>query len=122
MPGQFFPRPEVSRRRQVVGELAALWHLAWPILIGQLSGQQARLGLESFLTFVAVFSVNLAILNLLPIPVLDGGRLLFLLAEGVRRRPLSVGLRTRLSQLGVALLLAIMALALVNDLLRVLGR
>lgn len=82
----------------------------------------AQIGLEPFLAFIALFSVNLAVLNLLPIPVLDGGRLVFLLAEGIRRRPLSVGLRTRLSQAGVALLLAIMALALVNDLLRVFGR
>jgi regulator of sigma E protease len=96
--------------------------LGGPIFIGQLSGQVAQIGLEPFLAFIALFSVNLAVLNLLPIPVLDGGRLLLLLAEGVRRRPLSVALRTRLSQVGVALLLAIMALALVNDLLRVLGR
>jgi regulator of sigma E protease len=96
--------------------------LGGPIFIGQLSGQVAQIGLEPFLAFIALFSVNLAVLNLLPIPVLDGGRLLFLLVEGVRRRPLSVGVRTRLSQVGVAVLLAIMALALVNDLLRVFGR
>jgi regulator of sigma E protease len=96
--------------------------LGGPIFIGQLSGQVAQIGLEPFLAFIALFSVNLAVLNLLPIPVLDGGRLLLLLAEGVRGRPLSAVLRTRLSQVGVALLLAIMALALVNDLLRVFGR
>jgi regulator of sigma E protease len=96
--------------------------LGGPIFIGQLSGQVAQIGLEPFLAFIALFSVNLAVLNLLPIPVLDGGRLLLLAAEGVRRRPLSTVLRTRLSQVGVALLLAIMALALVNDLLRVFGR
>jgi regulator of sigma E protease len=96
--------------------------LGGPIFIGQLSGQVAQIGLEPFLAFIALFSVNLAVLNLLPIPVLDGGRLLLLLAEGIRRRPLSVVLRTRLSQVGVAVLLAIMALALVNDLLRVFGR
>jgi regulator of sigma E protease len=61
------------------------------------------------------------VLNLLPIPVLDGGRLVFLLAEGVLRRPLSRGLRLRLSQLGVALLAAIMLLALTNDVLRLFG-
>jgi regulator of sigma E protease len=105
----------------IVGQVSPR-ELGGPIFIGQLSGQVAQIGLEPFLAFIALFSVNLAVLNLLPIPVLDGGRLVFLLAEGIRRRPLSVGLRTRLSQAGVALLLAIMALALVNDLLRVFGR
>ncbi|MBI2401411.1 MAG: RIP metalloprotease RseP [Gemmatimonadetes bacterium] len=95
--------------------------LGGPIFIGQLSGQLAQVGLEPFLAFIALFSINLAVLNLLPIPVLDGGRLLFLLAEGVRGRPLSRALRIRLSQVGVALLLAIMLLALTNDVLRLFG-
>lgn len=95
--------------------------LGGPIFIGQMSGQMAQIGLEPFLAFIALFSVNLAILNLLPIPVLDGGRLVFLLAEGLRGRPLSRAVRMRLSQVGVALLLAIMVLALTNDLLRIFG-
>ena len=95
--------------------------LGGPIFIGQLSGQVAQVGLEPFLAFIALFSINLAVLNLLPIPVLDGGRLLFLLAEGVRGRPLSRALRMRLSQVGVALLVAIMLLALTNDVLRLFG-
>ncbi len=93
-----------------------------PILVGQISGQVARLGLDWFLTFMAFFSVNLAILNLLPIPILDGGQVVFLLAEAVRRKPLSVELRTRLTQIGFAVLLGIMALALTNDVLRVFPR
>lgn len=105
----------------IVGQVSPR-ELGGPIFIGQLSGQLAQIGLEPFLAFIALFSVNLAVLNLLPIPVLDGGRLLFLLAEGVRGRPLSHAVRTRLSQVGVALLLAIMVLALTNDLLRVFGR
>jgi regulator of sigma E protease len=96
--------------------------LGGPIFVGQLSGQLARVGLEPFLAFVALFSVNLAVLNLLPIPVLDGGRLAFLLAEVVLRRPLPRSLRIRLSQVGVAVLLAIMLLALANDILRLVGR
>jgi regulator of sigma E protease len=95
--------------------------LGGPIFIAQLSGQLAQLGLEPLLRFIALFSINLAVLNLLPIPVLDGGRVLFLVAEGVRGRPLSRRLRMRLSQVGVALLLAIMLLALTNDVLRLLG-
>ena len=95
--------------------------LGGPIFIAQLSGQLAQLGLEPLLRFIALFSINLAVLNLLPIPVLDGGRLLFLLVEGIRGRPLSRTLRMRLSQVGVALLLAIMLLALTNDVLRLFG-
>ena len=88
------------------------------IQVGQISGQVARLGLDWFLTFLAFFSINLAVLNLLPIPLLDGGQLVFLIAEAVRRKPLSLELRTRLSQAGFVLLLAIMILALTNDVLR----
>lgn len=89
-----------------------------PILVGQISGQVARLGLEPFLSFLALFSMNLAILNLLPIPVLDGGHLLFLAIEGVRRQPLSERVRHRWTQIGFAVLVAIMLLALANDVLR----
>jgi len=96
--------------------------LGGPIFVGQLSGQLVRVGLEPFLAFVALFSVNLAVLNLLPIPVLDGGRLVFLLAEVALRRPLPRTLRIRLSQVGVAVLMAIMLLALANDVLRLVGR
>jgi regulator of sigma E protease len=95
--------------------------LGGPIFIGQLSGQMAQIGLAPFLAFIALFSINLAVLNLLPIPVLDGGRLVFLLAEAVRGRPLSRAVRLRLSQVGVVVLVAIMLLALTNDLLRVFG-
>ncbi len=89
-----------------------------PILVGQLAGEVVRLGLQDFLAFVALFSINLAILNLLPIPVLDGGHLLFLAIEGVRGRPLSIEQRQRLTQIGFFVLVGIMALALGNDVLR----
>ena len=74
-----------------------------------------------FLRFMALFSVNLAILNLLPIPVLDGGHLVFLGIEAVRGRPLSIEQRLRWSQVGFVVLMGIMALALGNDLLRLFG-
>jgi len=89
-----------------------------PILVGQLAGEVARAGLQDFLAFMALFSINLAILNLLPIPVLDGGHLLFLAIEGVRGRPLSLEQRQRLTQIGFFVLVGIMALALGNDVLR----
>ena len=90
-------------------------------MIGGVSGQAAAAGVDYFLGFMALFSVNLAILNLLPIPVLDGGHLAFLLIEGVRGRQLSFETRMRWSQVGFLILMGIMVLALSNDFLRVLG-
>jgi len=103
---QFLRRPKVQ-------------DLGGPLTIGQVSGQAARVGLGFFLGFMAFLSINLAVLNLLPIPILDGGQLVFLLAEGLRRRPLSLQLRARLTQLGFVMLLGIMLLALRNDVMRV---
>ncbi|MGQ0814341.1 MAG: RIP metalloprotease RseP [Gemmatimonadota bacterium] len=96
-------------------------NLGGPILIGQLSGQVARAGLAEFLGFMALFSVNLAVLNLLPIPVLDGGHLMFLGVEAARGRPLSLEQRMRLSQVGFFVVIAIMVWALSNDVLRLFG-
>lgn len=95
--------------------------LGGPILIGQLSGQVARLGLQAFLDFMALFSVNLAVLNLLPIPVLDGGHLVFLAIEAIRGRALSFEQRVRFTQVGFVIVLAIMVWALANDFLRLFG-
>jgi regulator of sigma E protease len=86
--------------------------------IGEASGETARLGLEVFLGFLAMFSVNLAVLNLLPIPILDGGHLMFLAFEAVRGRPLSVESRIRLSQVGLVLVVALMLWANGNDVVR----
>ena len=96
-------------------------NLGGPILIGQLSGQVARAGLEAFLKFMALFSVNLAILNLLPIPVLDGGHLMFIAVEAVRGRALSLQQRSRLMQVGFVLVVALMVWTVANDVLRLFG-
>jgi regulator of sigma E protease len=90
-----------------------------PIAIGQMSGEMARLGLDAFLAFMAIISLNLAVLNLLPIPVLDGGQIVFLLAEGVLGRPLPLKLREKLTLLGLALVGTLMALAFWNDIRRI---
>ncbi|HSJ14962.1 MAG TPA: RIP metalloprotease RseP [Longimicrobiales bacterium] len=92
-----------------------------PIMIAQLSGQVARMGLMETLAFMALLSVNLAVINLLPIPVLDGGHLVFLGIEGIRRRPLSIEQRMRLSQLGFIVIIGIMVWAIGNDLMRWFG-
>jgi regulator of sigma E protease len=92
-----------------------------PILIGQLAGESARLGLDTFLGFMALISINLAILNLLPVPVLDGGQFVFLLAEAVIRRPLPLKLRERLTTVGLVLIILLMGLAFSNDFRRLFG-
>lgn len=95
--------------------------LGGPILIGQLSGQVARAGLESFLRFMAFLSINLAVFNLLPVPVLDGGHLVFIGIEAVRGRALTVKQRARLMQVGFVLIVALMVWAVANDVMRLFG-
>ena len=95
--------------------------VAGPIGIGVMAGQAAQLGLASFLSLMALISVNLAVLNLLPIPVLDGGQVVFLLGEAVLRRPLSMKLRERLTMVGLILLLMLTVLAFSNDIRRLIG-
>jgi regulator of sigma E protease len=104
----------------ILGQLSVR-DLGGPILIGQLAGEAARQGTATFLRLFALISMNLAVLNLLPIPVLDGGHLVFLIAEGIRRRPVPVALRQRLTHAGMLLLVALMILAFANDLMRVFG-
>ena len=92
------------------------------VTIGEASGQAAQAGLDQFLRFMALFSVNLAILNLLPIPVLDGGHLLFLGIEAVRGgRGLTAEQRLAWSNVGFLIIVGIMIWALGNDFLRLLG-
>jgi regulator of sigma E protease len=96
--------------------------LGGPIVIGQLSGAAARQGLTAFLNFMAIISVNLAVLNLLPIPVLDGGHLVFLFAEAARGgRPVSAQSRLRMTQVGIILVMGLMVLAFANDIMRLVG-
>ncbi len=91
------------------------------VTIGAVAGQAAQLGLETFLRFMALLSVNLAVFNLLPIPVLDGGHLVFLSVEAIRGKAVSLKQRLRWSQFGVLVVLGIMILALSNDILRLFG-
>lgn len=93
-----------------------------PILIGEISGRAARAGFWELLSFMAIISVNLAIFNLLPIPVLDGGHLLFLGIEAVRGRALSVQARMRFTTVGMVFVLALMVWAVGNDVLRLILR
>ena len=90
--------------------------LGGPLRIAQLAGQRAEQGLHSFISFLVMLSVNLAIINLLPIPVLDGGHLTFLTLEAIMRRPLSLRQREIFQQVGLAIMLSIMVLVTFNDL------
>ncbi len=96
-------------------------NLGGPILIGQVSGQAARAGAGALLGWMAFLSVNLAVLNLLPIPILDGGHLVFLAVEAIRGRALSAQARARLSQFGFILLMALTVWVFTSDVLRLTG-
>lgn len=93
-----------------------------PIRIGEVAGSALRWSVSNLLYFLAFFSVNLFLLNLLPIPVLDGGHVLFLLIEAVRGQALSVRTQELLLKIGVSALLALMGFVVFNDLLRVFAR
>nr|MDA8079161.1 RIP metalloprotease RseP [Nitrospiraceae bacterium] len=90
-----------------------------PIMIFQMAGQQASHGAVSFFTFMAVISINLGVLNVLPIPILDGGHLLFIAVELIRRKPLSEKVMMIAQRVGLALLVTLMVFALYNDILRI---
>jgi regulator of sigma E protease len=93
-----------------------------PILIFQLAGEVFKLGLINLARFTALLSVNLAILNLLPIPILDGGHLLFLFIELFRGKPVSIRKREIAQQIGLVLLVSLMLFAFYNDIMRVFER
>ncbi len=103
----------------IAGTLSAK-NLGGPIMIAQLAGQQAEAGIVNFIFFIALLSVNLGIINLLPIPVLDGGHLLFFLIEAVTRRPLNHKMREVAQQVGIFVLILLMIFVFYNDIARIL--
>ncbi|MCK5732636.1 MAG: RIP metalloprotease RseP [Candidatus Latescibacteria bacterium] len=94
--------------------------LGGPVMIAQMAGEQARLGIESLFSLMALLSVNLGLLNILPIPALDGGHLFFIAAEGLTRRKLSIKQKAVLQRIGMALILILMVYVTHNDILRLL--
>jgi regulator of sigma E protease len=89
-----------------------------PIMIAQMAGDQAKAGVSSLFQFIAVISVNLAVINLLPIPVLDGGHLLFFVIEAIIGRPVNVKVREISQQVGMVILIMLMILVFYNDITR----
>ncbi|ROR32221.1 RIP metalloprotease RseP [Inmirania thermothiophila] len=106
--------------RMALGQ-ASVENLSGPISIAQYAGQSAAVGLVPFLSFLAVVSISLGIINLAPIPLLDGGHLLYYLIEAVKGSPLSEQAQMLGQRVGIAVLLALMGLAFYNDLARLLG-
>jgi regulator of sigma E protease len=90
-------------------------------MIAQMAGQQAELGILNLFFFMALLSINLGVLNLLPIPVLDGGHLVFFAMEAVRGRPLSLKQHEILYKTGMVLLCALMVFVFYNDIMRFIG-
>ncbi len=106
--------------RMVIGQVS-LKNLSGPLTIADYAGKSASLGLTQYLLFLALISVSLGVLNLLPLPVLDGGHLMYYLWEAVTGRSVSDAWLERLQRGGVAVLLLMMGIALYNDLARILG-
>jgi regulator of sigma E protease len=107
----------VALYKMVNGDISPK-NLGGPLLIAQMAGQQAREGLTSYFLFLAILSINLGVLNFLPIPVLDGGHLFFFLLEAIIRRPLELKHRERAQQVGMVLLILVMIYAFYNDIAR----
>jgi regulator of sigma E protease len=109
-----------SLSRIITGEESFREALGGPIIIAKMAGESARSGFSSLLMFTAFISLQLGFLNILPVPVLDGGHLVFLSIEAVRRRPVSVKTRMVVQQVGMALLIALMVFIIINDIQRLL--
>jgi regulator of sigma E protease len=106
--------------RMLIGE-ASLKNLSGPITIADYAGQSVQQGPAYYLGFLALVSVSLGVLNLLPLPMLDGGHLMYYIFEGVTGRPVSDAWLARLQRGGIVVLLMMMSVALFNDVARLLG-
>ena len=99
----------------LVSGQASVADLGGPILIAQIAGETARAGLISFFGFMAIISCNLAFINFLPVPGLDGGHVFIILAESILRRKFTLKTRMIIQQIGMAFLLLLMATVMIND-------
>jgi regulator of sigma E protease len=106
--------------RMVIGEVS-LKNLSGPITIADYAGQSAQMGWMAYVTFIAVISISLGVLNLLPVPVLDGGHLMYYIAEIIRGRPVSERALEIGQRIGMVVLFSLMAFAIYNDIYRLVG-
>ena len=103
--------------RMVIGQVS-LKNLSGPLSIAEFAGESAEAGAASFLSFLVLISLSLGFLNLLPIPILDGGQIVFQLVEWLKGSPLSERAQAFGQQVGIALLILLMGVALFNDIAR----
>lgn len=103
---------------QLISGTASIKLVGGPVFIAQVAGQTAKTGIVNLLSFLALLSINLSLINVLPIPVLDGGHLLFLGIEKIKGRPLSIKQRAAMQQVGLAFLILLIIFVTYNDLLR----
>jgi regulator of sigma E protease len=108
----------VSIVKLIQGKISAKT-IGGPILIGQMAGEQAKRGLLSLALFTAILSINLGLINLFPIPILDGGHFLFLALEAIFRRPVSIKKMEIAQQIGLIFIILLMLFAFYNDLIRI---
>ena len=108
----------VSIGKMIQGTISSK-NLGGPIMIAEMAGQQAKEGAASFVFFIALLSINLAIINFLPIPVLDGGHILFFLIEALTGRPVNVRMREIAQQAGIFILIMLMIFVFYNDITRI---
>ena len=108
-----------SVKKMIIG-LISVKNISGPITIAQVAGETATYGLDVYLGFLALLSISLGVLNLLPIPVLDGGHLLYYMIEAVIRRPVPERIQAWGLQLGLLMISGIMVLAFYNDFSRLL--
>ena len=111
----------ITLKNLILGKLSFRM-LAGPIGIVQLTTQQARAGLAALFSFAALLSINLGIINLFPLPVLDGGHLVLFAVESIRRKPLSMKTIEITQKMGIAILVFLMLIVMYNDILRILKK
>lgn len=102
----------------LVSGQVSLAHVAGPVGIAQITGQQSQEGILALAQFTALFCINVGVINLLPLPALDGGRLFFILIELIRRKPINIQFENKIHRIGLALLLVLAFLITLNDLRR----
>ena len=106
---------------RLLGGQASLQHVSGPLTIADVAGKSASMGWQPYVEFLALVSVSLGVMNLLPVPVLDGGHLVFYSIEWLRGKPLSESIQTAGLRVGLALMMMLMILAFFNDITRLFG-